>query len=64
TAQELYNKAAELDPNNPTIRRQLGYVYKSMGQTMLAIESFKAYLDLKPDAKDKAEITQIMKQLE
>jgi tetratricopeptide (TPR) repeat protein len=64
SALDLYNKAAKSDPNNAIIRRQLGHVYKAMGQGMLAIESYKAYLDLAPDAKDKGEITAAMKRLE
>ncbi|MBT3982039.1 MAG: tetratricopeptide repeat protein [Bacteriovoracaceae bacterium] len=56
SALDLYEKCAKLDPNNSFVRKQLGYVYKALGQRQLAIESFKVYLDLSPDAPDRKKI--------
>ncbi|MBF0311941.1 MAG: tetratricopeptide repeat protein [Oligoflexia bacterium] len=64
SALDLYNKAAKIEPNNPLIRKELGNIYRAMGQNMLAVESFKMYLELSPDAKDKNEIQSIIRSLE
>ncbi|MBF0297642.1 MAG: tetratricopeptide repeat protein [Oligoflexia bacterium] len=61
---ELYLKAAKVSPNDAELRKKIGQVYKLLGQGMLAIEAFKIYLELAPDAKDKAEIQHAIKQLE
>ncbi|MBF0363481.1 MAG: tetratricopeptide repeat protein [Oligoflexia bacterium] len=61
---ELYGKAVKLAPNDPELRKKLGMVYKLLGQGTLAAESFKMYLELSPDAKDKPEIQHMIKQLE
>ncbi|MCK5883569.1 MAG: tetratricopeptide repeat protein [Bacteriovoracaceae bacterium] len=60
-SKELYLRVLREEPGNPNIHRSLGYVYKSMGQSKLAIESFKVYLDLSPSATDKARIKQEIK---
>ncbi len=59
-AKELYLRVLREEPGNALTHRALGYVYKSMGQSKLAIESFKVYLDLMPNAPDKARIKQEM----
>lgn len=64
SALDLYSKAAKIEPNNAIARRQLGYVYKALGQGSLAVESFKMYLQMAPDAKDRGEIQTLIKQLE
>jgi tetratricopeptide (TPR) repeat protein len=64
TAMDLYLKVTTLDPNNSYAHKQLGLVYKLMGQGSLAIESFKVYLDLEPDAKDKDKIKGYISELQ
>ena len=63
-ALDLYLKAAALDPNRPELRRQLGHVYKELGQGTLAVEAFKVYLELAPDAKDRGQVEAIIRQLQ
>ncbi|MHB1845087.1 MAG: tetratricopeptide repeat protein [Deltaproteobacteria bacterium] len=52
-AARFYDKAVEHEPKNPLPYKYLGYFYKGVGKTELAIENFKKYLELKPDAEDK-----------
>lgn len=63
SALDLYMKAAELEPSNAFLHKQIGMVYKTLGQGALAIESLKTYLDLKPDANDRKAIEQIIEDL-
>jgi tetratricopeptide (TPR) repeat protein len=63
TALDLYLKAANAAPANATVRRQLGVIYKALGQGSLAIESFNTYLELAPDAADKASIESMISTL-
>jgi cytochrome c-type biogenesis protein CcmH/NrfG len=62
-ALSLYKRVAKESPNNATARRQIGFIYKSMGQGALAIDSFRVYLDLAPEAQDRREIQELMKEL-
>ncbi|MFN8370496.1 MAG: tetratricopeptide repeat protein [Bacteriovoracaceae bacterium] len=64
SALEMYTKAQDLAPNNAIVKRQLGYVYKLMGQGQLAIQSFKSYLEMNPNATDKADIEAAIKLLQ
>lgn len=63
-AMDLYSKVVKLDPNNSYAHKQLGMVYKLLGQTALAIESFEVYLKIEPDAKDKDKINGYIKELQ
>ena len=63
TARQFYQKALKLDQNNAIVHRELGHVYRNIGQSSLAIESFRSYLALSPRAKDRARIEKIMRQL-
>lgn len=63
-ALDLYLKCAQLDPNNDFVHKQLGHAYKSLGQHQLAIESFKVYLELNPDAQDKGQIETMIKTMQ
>ncbi len=60
---EYYLKALKENQNNGEIHRALGYIYKDIGQSSLAIESFRVYLDLSPSAKDRRQIKALMKRL-
>jgi tetratricopeptide (TPR) repeat protein len=62
-AKSMFEKAQKIEQNNPEVHKELGNVYKAIGQSTLAIESFKVYLDLRPDAPDRAQIEQIMNML-
>lgn len=62
-AREYYLKALKDNQNNGEIHRSLGFIYKDIGQSSLAIESFRVYLDLTPSAKDRAQIQSLMKRL-
>ncbi len=55
-AREYFLRSYKLDEGNPEISKKLGYVYKDIGQAALAIEYFKAYLSLYPNAPDKGVI--------
>lgn len=62
-ARELYSRALKQDESNPIIHRQLGFIYRAVGQSKLAIESFQVYLNLKPNASDRREIEILIQQL-
>ncbi|TDJ08804.1 MAG: tetratricopeptide repeat protein [Deltaproteobacteria bacterium] len=62
-AQELYARALKEDSSLAPLHREMGFLYKSMGQSGLAIESFETYLKLDPTAKDAPRMKQWIKQL-
>lgn len=63
-ARELYLRALRNNENDPEIRKRLGYVYKEIGQGVMAIEQFRIYLQLNPAAKDRDQINRIILQLQ
>jgi tetratricopeptide (TPR) repeat protein len=58
----LYLSALALDRGNPEIYKRLGLVYRDAGETAKAAQAFQSYLDLNPDAPDKAEFEQYKRQ--
>jgi predicted Zn-dependent protease len=52
-AEEQYRKALELDANNDAAYRGLGMLYERMEKPQQAIEEYRKYLELKPDATDR-----------
>ena len=54
----LYQEAIKVDSGNPAIYRNLGYAYRAMGDYGSARGAFSKYLEMEPDAADKAEIQQ------
>jgi tetratricopeptide (TPR) repeat protein len=62
-ARELYLRAKSSDESNAEVYKRLGYVYKSTGNSGLAVESFQTYLDGYPGAPDRIRIEQEIKQL-
>ncbi|HTN51367.1 MAG TPA: tetratricopeptide repeat protein, partial [Anaeromyxobacter sp.] len=52
----LYERAAREEKKNPMPHYYLGYAYKERGQRARAIEEFKAFLALKPDAAERKDI--------
>ncbi|MBI5069308.1 MAG: zinc-ribbon domain-containing protein [Deltaproteobacteria bacterium] len=53
-----YEKAATLDKDNPMPHYYLGFAFKVKGQRQKAVQAFKSYLRLKPDAEDRRDIEQ------
>jgi len=51
----LYSGALVYDKANPLIHKRLGMAYKEMGDNQMAARSFHKYLEMEPDAPDKAE---------
>jgi tetratricopeptide (TPR) repeat protein len=51
----LYNAALIYDKANPLIFKRLGMTYRDMGDAQGAAKSFHKYLEMEPDAPDKAE---------
>ena len=55
-ALDLYKKAMSLKADEPVIHKKIGDVYRLLGQGALAVESYKLYLDMSPEAADKNQI--------
>lgn len=51
----LYRSAAVLDPANPLIYKRLGLAYRAAGDPTSAAQAFRKYLEMEPDAPDRAE---------
>ena len=62
-AMELLLRAERIEKNLPDIHRELGFIYKNIGQNTLALESFKTYLSLAPGSSDSSEIKRIMQSM-
>lgn len=56
----LLLSAVELDPGNPTGYKRLGAAFRGQGNNDRAREAFKKYLELFPDAPDRAEFENIL----
>ncbi|NDD90774.1 tetratricopeptide repeat protein [bacterium] len=52
----MYQEALRIDAGNPLIYRHLGYAYRAMGDAGAMRWAFSKYLEMEPDASDKAEI--------
>ena len=55
-ALDLYKRAMKQKTDEAIIHKKIGDVYRLLGQGTLAIESYKMYLDMNPEAPDKAQI--------
>ena len=51
-----YERAAKDDRENPMPHYYLGYLYKEKNQRARAVQEFRRYLSLKPDADEKKDI--------
>ncbi len=51
----LFEAAAALDPGNPQIYKRMGMAYREMGNFNSAHTAFQKYLEMEPDAPDRAE---------
>lgn len=63
-ALDLFKRAVAEDKDNPDVHRHLGDVYRLQGQASLAIEAYKVYLKLRPDAQDRPQVDQYIRTLE
>ncbi len=52
----LFRAAIQIDPGNPLLYKRLGECYRDMGDLIAARGAFQKYLQMEPDAADKAEI--------
>jgi tetratricopeptide (TPR) repeat protein len=55
-ALDLYKKAMREKSDEPLVHKKIGDVYRLLGQGGLAVESYKLYLEMNPEASDKAQI--------
>lgn len=62
-ARDYYLRALKEDSTNPQIHKQLGFVYKASGQSLLAIESLTVYLNLFPNAPDRAQVEALIESM-
>lgn len=51
----LMRVAIEMDRGNPLLHKRLGAIYQELGDQATACLSFKKYLEMEPDASDKAQ---------
>lgn len=51
----LYNAALAYDKANPLIYKRLGLAYRDVGDQAQAAQNFRKYLEMEPDAPDRAE---------
>lgn len=55
-ALDLYKRAQSQRSDESTIHKKIGDVYRLLGQGTLAIEAYKLYLEMNPEARDKNQI--------
>lgn len=60
-ALDLYKKAMRQKGDEPTLHKKIGDVYRLLGQGTLAIESYKLYLEMNPEAPDRKQIEAYIK---
>ena len=53
-AKDLVTRAKAVEPDNARVYKELGYIYKGMGQSTLAIQFFETYLKMNALGNDKA----------
>jgi tetratricopeptide (TPR) repeat protein len=56
----LYQAALALDRGNPLYYKRIGLVYRAIGDLAGARESFRKYLEMEPDATDRAEFEKFL----
>ncbi|HXH75067.1 MAG TPA: tetratricopeptide repeat protein [Bacteriovoracaceae bacterium] len=55
-ALDLYKRAMDQKSDEAVLHRKVGDVYRLLGQGSLAMESYKMYLEMDPDAADKGTV--------
>lgn len=63
-ARAAYERAAALDPTYPDPLRQLGFLYYQTKDAERAMDAFRRYLALKPDAPDARRIKEYLAELD
>jgi tetratricopeptide (TPR) repeat protein len=58
-----YEKAVAKEPSNPMPHLYLGYWHKERGQKSAAVQEFRKYLSMRPDADDKKDVEQEIEDL-
>jgi len=56
----LYNAAIQLDRQNPLLYKRLGMAHRDQGNTTGARTSFKKYIEMEPDAMDRAQFERFL----
>lgn len=56
----LYRAALTLDAGNPLIYKRMGMAYADMGDVVNARNSFRKYIEMEPDAPDKAQFQRFL----
>jgi len=62
-AKEFYLRARSVEQGDAEVHKQLGEIYERTGQRALALESYKVYLEINVNAKDRARIQAKMRRL-
>lgn len=62
-AKELYIRARSVEQGDAEIHKQLGEIFERTGQRALALESYKVYLEINVNAKDRSRIQAKMRRL-
>ncbi|MFL5813403.1 MAG: tetratricopeptide repeat protein [Bdellovibrionia bacterium] len=57
----LFNAAIRLDPGNAMLYRRLGNTYRDSGDRINATQAYRRYLELYPDAPDRAELQSFLR---
>jgi tetratricopeptide (TPR) repeat protein len=63
-SEQAFQKALDLNPTNAEAHRGLGFLYEQQGRRPAAIEHFKKYLELTPNASDARRIRMHVEALE
>lgn len=56
----MFERAAAADPAYAMPHRSLGVAHAKLGNHKAAVEQYKLYLALEPDARDRAQVEQFM----
>ncbi|HYE75554.1 MAG TPA: tetratricopeptide repeat protein, partial [Blastocatellia bacterium] len=63
-AEKLYKQALEIDAGNAQAYRGLGVLMEKMQNAQAAVDAYRRYVELKPDAMDRLQIIRRVKTLE
>ncbi|MCI0341786.1 MAG: tetratricopeptide repeat protein [Planctomycetales bacterium] len=58
-----WEEAVRRNPENPEARFNLGRGYQAMGEKQRAVREFESYLELRPDADDRASVQALIRDL-
>jgi tetratricopeptide (TPR) repeat protein len=62
-AMQMLTKATQIESGISEIYKEMGAIYETKGESLLAIKSYEKYLALEPTAKDRNQIESRMRQL-